>query len=86
MLVVIMQCGHCYNPVSWSSFLYDNANVHYNSVDIIPGAVIILKDNQLKKQEIMPNTKQFKARKLLQYIQVLISAVHKTPFKNRVTN
>ena len=37
----------------------------YHSVDILPGAVILLKDNQLKMQEITPNTEQLKGRKLL---------------------
>ena len=66
--------------------LYANFNFHYHSVDILPGAVILLKDNQLKKQEITPNTEQLKGRKLLKYIQVLVSAVHKIPFKRLVTN
>ena len=81
--MVIIQCGHCYNLVSWSGFLYANFNFQYHSVDILPGAVILLKENQLKKQELK---KQLKGRKLLWYIQVLVSAVHKIPFKNLVTN
>ena len=86
ILVVITQFGHFYNLVSWSGFLYSNFNFHYHSVDVLPGAVILLKDNQLKKQQITSNTEQFKGRNLLQYIQVLVSAVHKISFKNLVTN
>ena len=65
MLVVIIQWGHCNNLVSWSSFLYANFNFLYDSVDILPGAGILLKNNQLKKQQITPNTEQFKGGKLL---------------------
>ena len=42
-----------------------NFNFYYHSVDILPGPVILLKDNQLKMQEITPNTEQLKGRKLL---------------------
>ena len=63
--MVIIQCGHCYNIVSRRGFLYGNFNYHHHPVDIIPGAVILLKDNQRKKQEITPNTEQLKGRKLL---------------------
>ena len=37
-------------------------NFLYHSVDILPGAVILLKENQLKKQELK---KQLKGKKLL---------------------
>ena len=33
-----------------------------------------------------PNTEQLKGIKLLEHIQILVSAVHKIPFKNLVTN
>ena len=65
VFVVIIQCGHCYNLVSRSGFLYANFNFYYHSIEILPGAVIPLKDNKLKMQEITPNIEQLKGRKLL---------------------
>ena len=47
-----------------SGFLYANFNFHYHSVEILPGAVILLKDNQRKTQHITFNTEQFKGRQL----------------------
>ena len=41
-----------------------NFNFHYHSADILPGAVILLKDNKLKKHQITPNVEQFKRSKL----------------------
>ena len=45
------------------TFFFSNFNFYYHSVDILPGAVMLLKDNQLKKQEITLNTEQLKGRK-----------------------
>ena len=37
---------------------------NYYSADILPGEVILLKDNELKKHQTTPNTEQFKSSKL----------------------
>ena len=44
--------------IQWKYLLY------FTITDILPGTVILLKDNELKKQQIAPNTEQIKGRNL----------------------
>ena len=64
MLTVTIPCGHCDNLVPWIGSLYANFNFDYHSVVILQDVVILLNDNQLKKQQITPNTEQLTGRKI----------------------